>query len=486
VEELPVEELPVEGIPQTRTEAIEADRLDPLASYRDEFVVSPAGPIYLDGNSLGRRPRATAPAVARLLDEWGRDLVGGWDRWADLPVTVGDRIGQLIGAAPGQVVVSDSTTVNLYKLAMAAVDAKADRTVIVGDAEDFPTVRYVLQGIAAERGRRLRLVATDAVEGITASPLPATGPARGPVPPAGAEDFFEAIIGRADHADGAHGPDHTDGADHADHTDGADGADHADHADHADGDIALVCLSAVNYRSGAVADLTSVTDAAHRAGALVLWDLSHAAGAVPVDLDGSGVDLAVGCSYKYLNGGPGAPAWAYVRAGLQASLRQPVWGWWGQRDQFAMGAGYDPVPNIARFLSGTPDVLGTVAVDCGIAPLLAAGMPALWAKTRRLVALLARRTEQLLVPLGARTASPSDPGRRGGHLAISHPDAYNAARLLIERGLVVPDFRAPDVLRLAPVALYTGFVDVWDATEHVASVLTDPAVHLAVPRKRVT
>jgi kynureninase len=151
-----------------------------------------------------------------------------------------------------------------------------------------------------------------------------------------------------------------------------------------------------------------------------------------------------------------------------------------------MGAGYDPVPNIARFLAGTPDVLGTVAVDCGTAPLLAAGMPALWAKTRRLVALLARRTEQLLVPLGARAASPSDPGRRGGHLAVSHPDAYNAARLLIERGLVVPDFRAPDVLRLAPVALYTGFVDVWDATEHVASVLADPAVHLAVPRKRVT
>jgi kynureninase len=478
-----VEEPPVEGIPQTRQEALKADRLDPLASYRDEFVVTPGGPIYLDGNSLGRRPRATSAALARLLDEWGRDLVGGWDRWADLPVTVGDRIGQLIGAAPGQVVVSDSTTVNLYKLAMAAVDAKADRTVIVGDAEDFPTVRYILQGIAAERGRRLRLVATDPVEGIAAPPSPAAGPARGPVFGAGTgtgtgigtgigtEDFFEAIIGRADQADGADGPDRTDGA---------------DHADHADGDIALVCLSAVNYRSGAVVDLASVTDAAHRAGALVLWDLSHAAGAVPVDLDGSGVDLAVGCSYKYLNGGPGAPAWAYVRAGLQASLRQPVWGWWGQRDQFAMGAGYDPVPNIARFLAGTPDVLGTVAVDCGIAPLLAAGMPALWAKTRRLVALLAQRTEQLLVPLGARTASPSDPGRRGGHLAVSHPDAYNAARLLIERGLVVPDFRAPDVLRLAPVALYTGFVDVWDAAEHVASVLADPAVHVAVPRKRVT
>jgi kynureninase len=440
-------------VPETRQEALEADRVDPLASYRDGFVFSAGGPIYLDGNSLGRRPRATEAALNGLLDEWGRDLVGGWDRWADLPVMVGDRIGELVGAAPGQVVVSDSTTVNLYKLAMAAVDARADRPVIVGDAEDFPTVRYVLQGIAAQRGRHLRLVATDPVEGI-AGPSPASGPdalfAAPDAPVTAPGSLFEAL------------------------------------ADDADGGVGLLCLSAVNYRSGAVVDLASVTNAAHRAGALVLWDLSHAAGAVPVDLDGAGADLAVGCSYKYLNGGPGAPAWAYVRAGLQAALRQPVWGWWGQRDQFAMGTEYDPVPNIARFLTGTPDVPGTVAVDCGIAPLRAAGMPALWAKTRRLVGLLSRRAEELLVPLGARTASPSDPGRRGGHLAVSHPDAYNAARLLIERGLVVPDFRAPDVLRLAPVALYTRFVDVWDAAEHIASVLADPAVHVAVPRKRVT
>jgi kynureninase len=434
----------VEGVPQTRQEALDADRLDPLASYRDEFVFDPGGPIYLDGNSLGRQPRATAAALAALLEEWGRDLVGGWDRWADLPVTVGDRIGQLVGAAPGQVVVSDSTTVNLYKLAMAAVDAQAGRPLIIGDAEDFPTVRYVLQGIAAHCRRRLRLVATDPVEGITgASPSGSGGVA-------GSGPFFDAL------------------------NDGTDGG------------VALVCLSAVNYRSGAVVDLASVTAAAHRAGALTLWDLSHAAGAVPVDLDAAGVDLAVGCSYKYLNGGPGAPAWAYVRSGLQASLRQPIWGWWGQRDQFAMGPDYDPQPSMARFLAGTPDVFGTVAVDCGITPLLDAGLPALWAKTRRLVALLARRTEELLVPLGATVASPSGPDRRGGHLAVSHPEAYNAARLLIERGLVVPDFRPPDVLRLAPVALYTRFVDVWDAVGHAASVLADPAVHAVVARKRVT
>jgi kynureninase len=418
----------VDRLPETRQEAIDADLCDPLAPYREEFVVVPGGPVYLDGNSLGRQPRAAGAAIAALLEEWGRDLVGGWDRWMDLPGAVGDRIGRLVGAGPGQVVVSDSTTVNLYKLAGAAVGATAGRRVIVGDANDFPTVRYVLQGTAAREGISLKLLATDPVEGV--SPV--------------------------------------------------------DVADAIDDEVALVCLSGVNYRSGAVVDLAAVTSEAHRAGAMVLWDLSHAAGAVPVELDAAGADLAVGCSYKYLNGGPGAPAWLYVRSDLQERLRQPIWGWWGQRDQFAMGATYDPVPGMYRFLAGTPAVLGMVAVDAGLAPLLSAGIPALWAKARQLVALLSRRAEELLVPLGARVASPADPKRRGGHLGVSHPDAWAAARLLIERGLVVPDFRPPDVLRLAPVALYTGFVDVWDAAERVASVLADPAVHAQVARKRVT
>jgi kynureninase len=418
----------MDGVPTTREEAIEADRLDPLAPYRDEFFFSPQGPIYLDGNSLGRQPLATAAAVEAVSREWRRDLVGGWERWIDLPGAVGDRIGRLIGSAPGQVVVSDSTTVNLYKLAVAAMDASPDRRVIVGDKHDFPTVRYVLQGIAARAGGHIRLLETDPVEGL--------GPA----------DTVDAI----------------------------------------DDDVALVCLSAANYRSGAVVDLPTVTSAAHRAGALTLWDLSHAAGVVPIDLDGAGADLAVGCTYKYLNGGPGAPAWLYVRAGLQAALRQPVWGWWGQRDQFSMGADYDPAEGIDRFLAGTPAVLGIASVDAGIAPLLAAGIPAVWGKAQRLVSLLAQRAEELFVPLGAKIASPSVADRRGGHVAISHPGSLGAARLLIERGLVVPDFRPPDVLRLAPVALYTRFVEVWDAAEWIATVLADPAVHAPVPRKRVT
>ena len=359
----------------------------------------------------------------------GPNLVGGWEHWVELPTAVGDRVGHLVGAAPGQVVISDSTTVNLYKLAVAAIDARAGRPVIVADANDFPTVRYVLQGIAERHQRVLRFIETDPVEGIEAGAL--------------AEVVAD--------------------------------------------DVGLVCLSGVNYRSGAVVDMPAVNHVAQLTGALTLWDLSHAAGAVPVQLDASGADLAVGCGYKYLNGGPGAPSWLYVRAGLQTTLRQPVWGWWGQQDQFAMADAYDPVPDVGRFLAGTPPVAAIVALDAGIAPLLAAGLPAVWEKTRQLVTLLADRSEELLTPLGARRASPARPLRRGGHFAVTHPDAWAATRALVDRGLVVPDFRSPDVIRLAPVALYTGYLDAWDAVERVASVLADPSVRTAaVPRRRIT
>jgi kynureninase len=413
---------------RTRAEAGEADHVDPLARFRDEFLISPGAPIYLDGNSLGRQPRGTAGAIRDLLDEWARDLVGGWERWVEMPAVVGDRVGQLVGAAPGQVIVSDSTTVNLYKLAVAAVDAKADRRVVVGDVHDFPTVRYVLQGIAARQGLELRLMHTDPVEGVEADAI----------------------------------------------------------AEAVDDDVGLVCLSGVNYRSGALVDMQTVDDAARRVGALTLWDLSHAAGVVPLQLDATGADLAVGCGYKYLNGGPGAPSWLYVRAGLKKTLRQPIWGWWGQVDQFAMADAYDPVPTVGRFLAGTPAVVGIVALDAGISPLLAAGIPAIWDKTKYLVGFLADRAKDVLGPLGAVSASPSGPARRGGHFAISHANAWAATRALIERSLVVPDFRAPDVIRLAPVALYTSYVDAWDAIDRIASVLADPYLDAAVPKRRIT
>jgi kynureninase len=287
---------------------------------------------------------------------------------------VGDRIGRLIGAGPEQVVVCDSTTVNLYKLAAADLAARPDRRVILADADDFPTDRYVLQGL---------------------------------------------------------------------------------------------------------------TEAAHRNGALVLWDLCHSAGAIPVGLDEAGADLAVGCTYKYLNGGPGSPAFAYVRRGLQAELRQPVWGWFGQREQFAMGPSYEPETGMGRFLAGTPPVLGLLAVDIAAETLESAGIPALWTKSQQLTAMLVDLVRDWLEPLGATLASPTDPDRRGAHLSVAHPLAWPWCKALIDRRMVIADFRKPDTIRLGPAPLYTRFVDVFDAVQRMAEVLEAGVTDLQ-DRPRVT
>jgi kynureninase len=374
----------------------------------------PGRSIDLDGNSLGRLSHATKGRLAAALDEWGNRLVEGWQNWHHLAGAVGDRLGAtVLGAGPGQVVVTDSTTVNLYKLASAALDARPGRRVIVADREDFPTDRYVLEGLAASRGLELRLVASDPVEGLDAAEL-----------------------------DGA-----------------------------IDDDTALVCVSHVNYRSSAVADMASITDVAHRAGALIAWDLSHSAGAVPLHLDDDGADLAVGCTYKYLNAGPGAPAFLYVRSGLQKALRQPIWGWFGQRDQFAMAQGYDPQPDIRRFLAGTPPVLGLVAVDSGLDLLAEAGSDRLWHKSQALTALVVELFDRWLEPLGCRLASPRDPARRGAHLSIAHADGWRLCRALIELARVIPDFRAPDVIRLGVVPIDTRFVDAWEACDRLRRLL---------------
>src|SRR5919197_3326839 len=316
----------------TRAAAERLDREDPLAGLRDRFRLPPDGTVYLDGNSLGMLPMASVDRVHDVLTrEWGEGLIGSWySGWLTMPQRVGDLLGErLLGAGPGQVLVADSTTVNLYKLAVAGLDARPGRDVLVADRNDFPTDRYVLEGLAAARGLTLRRLDT---------PEPAA-----PSP---------AMVGAA-----------------------------ADHP------TALVALSHVDYRSAAVADLAGVTAAAHAAGALVLWDLCHSAGALPVRLDESGADLAVGCTYKYLNAGPGAPAFLYVRREHQAGLRQPIWGWFGQRDQFAMGQGYDPAPGTTRFLVGTPPVLGLDLVDEGVRLLAEAGSDPLRGKGMALTPL---------------------------------------------------------------------------------------------------
>jgi kynureninase len=396
-----------------RAQAEKLDAADPLAGYRERFWLEDPALIYLNGNSLGALPRATVARMETIYrQEWGRALARSWDHWVDLPAGAGDVVGELVGAAPGQVIVTDNTTVNLYKLASAALDARPGRRVIVTDHDNFPSDRYVLAGLAAQRGAELRMLATDINQGL--------GP-----------DLVRAAV---------------------------------------DEDTALVSLSHVAYRSGALADMPAITGIVQAAGALMLWDLCHSAGAVPVDLDGCDVDLAVGCTYKYLNAGPGAPAFAYVASRLAEVLRQPIWGWFSQRDQFAMGPAYDPAPGMAKFMTGTPSIPGTAAVQEGARLLLEAGIEPMRAKSVRLTGYLIELADAWLVPLGCTIATPREPGRRGGHVSLCHPGAERIVDRLAARG-VITDYRTPDRFRFGLPALTTRFTDVWDAAQAARNLI---------------
>jgi len=390
------------------------DAADPLLRFRERFVNRHPDRIYLDGNSLGRLSVDVRDALAAAADDWGERVVEGWPDWIELPVRVGDRLARVVlGARPGEVLVADSVTVNLYKLAHAAADHRDGP--IVTDAGNFPTDRYVLESVARQTGR----------------------------------DYVEApsVDAAVDAAAGG-----------------------------------VLVLSLVDYRSGALLDLPAVTGATD---ALVIWDLSHAAGAVEVEL--SPADLAVGCTYKYLNAGPGAPAFLYVRRELQSELRSPIQGWFGRRDQFAMGPGYEPADGIERFLAGTPSILGIRALEASLALLDEATMPAIAAKGRDLTIMAIELADAWLAPLGFEVATPRESARRGAHVALRHPDAWPIDRALIERAGVVPDFRAPDVLRLGFSPLTTSFTDVWDAFDRLRS-LVERGEHkaFAAERRRVT
>ncbi|MBV9818008.1 MAG: kynureninase [Solirubrobacterales bacterium] len=394
----------------------ELDAADPLRAFQDRFRPLPPGLINLDGNSLGQLPADTPVRIAHLLErEWGERLIRAWEeRWTELPLQVGDRLGEhLLGAAPRTTVIADSTTVCFYKLAAAALQVRPDRPEIITDSSNFPTDRYVLEGLAAAHGRRITWIEPD--------------PQAGPTP----DQVADVISDRT----------------------------------------ALVTLSHVDYRSAHIADLERITATAHDAGALVLWDLSHSAGALPVGLDDHHVDLAVGCTYKYLNGGPGAPAFLYVREALQAGLRQPIWGWWGRRDRFGMAAGYDAAPGLTGMLSGTPPVLGLTASAAGIDLSIEAGIDAIRAKSTRLTEYAIALTDARLASHGVDVGSPRDPDRRGSHVALVHPRARDLARQLIDREVLV-DFREPDVIRLGLSPLTTSFTHVHDALERLHDILT--------------
>jgi kynureninase len=397
--------------------ALDAD--DPLAACRDEFIL-PAGVIaYLDGNSLGRPLKATRERLAGLVDhEWGERLIRAWDEaWMDRPLVLGDQLGRVVlGAAAGQVMIGDSTTVMLYKLTRAALNARPGRTEIIADTENFPTDRYILDAIARETGRAIRWIEPDPAAGVRLAEV-------------------EALL--------------------SDRT-------------------ALVLLSHVAYKSAYIADMPGITAAAHQSGAIAAWDLCHTAGAIEVALDASDADLAAGCSYKYLNGGPGAPAFGYVARRLQNELVQPITGWMGHDDPFAMGPGYVPAPGIRRFISGTPPILGMAPLQDMVNLIEKAGLPAIRAKSVALTEYAIRVTDEALAPLGVTVASPRDPAVRGGHVTLEHPRMNEAVERLWRRG-IIPDFRPPQGLRVGLSPLSTSFTELATALAHLRQILEDGA-----------
>jgi kynureninase len=398
------------------TERARAERLDaedPLAGFRERFVIEDEATIYLDGNSLGRLPRATRERTNALLDQWGGELVSAWEKWIELPERVGDLLGAaVLDAKPGETIVSDSTTLNLFKLAGALLAERPGR--IVGDAGDFPTNRYVLGGVAELYGRPLQLTRDGLAEVLTSGE-----------------------------------------------------------------EIALVCLSQVDYRTGELLDTTKVEALSP---APVIWDLSHSAGIARPE----GIRYAVGATYKYLNGGPGAPAFLYVREDSLSPLVSPIKGWFGHEDQFGMGEDYEPARGVRRFLTGTPNVPALVAIEEGVRVVADAGIDRLRAKAEALTSYAVELHDAWLAPLGFELWSPLDPARRGAHVSVRHDQAWPICRALIERARVIPDFREPDVIRLGLAPLYTRFIDVHEALNRLRALVERGDYDGAIPRARVT
>jgi len=402
-----------------RQRAADLDAADPLARLREAFVHSDAVASYLDGNSLGRPVAGTGSSLAEFVDgAWGERLIRSWDeRWMTLPTELGDRIGRIcLGAAAGQTVVGDSTSVLLYKLAHAALTSQLasepTRTELIACADDFPTDRFVIEGLASQLGLTVRWLPVAAGGGVTLAQV------------------HEQLSART----------------------------------------ALVLLSHVSYRSAWIADMAGITAAAHAAGALVLWDLCHAVGALELDLDALEVDLAVGCTYKYLNGGPGAPAFGYVAARLHDRLRQPIQGWMGAADPFAMGERYEPASGIRRFISGTPPILGMLPMAAMLDLLEQAGMAAVRAKSVALTGFAVEVYDALLAPYGVALASPRDAALRGGHVTLDHERFREVTARLWQRG-VIPDFRPPHGLRVGLSPLSTSFAEVLTGLEAAAEEL---------------
>lgn len=400
------------------TYAYSLDAKDELALFRDRFISKDPNLIYLDGNSLGRLPRATTGRLQTVVEqEWGDRLIRGWgEGWFDMSQRVGDKIAKIIGAQPGEVIVADSTTVNLYKLALAALMAQPNRSKIVTDDLNFPSDLYVMQGLVKMNPKRM-LHVVNSPDQIHGSP-----------------NAIRAAL---------------------------------------DENTALLTLSHTTFKSGYTYDLMAVSALAHEVGALTLWDFSHSAGSVPINVTEAKVDLAVGCCYKYLNGGPGAPAFLYVRKNLQERLQNPITGWFSQQNMFGFELDYQPVNNIRRFTVGTPAVLSLAAVEVGVDMIIEAGMDKIRAKSVQQTEYFIALYNQILKPLGFRLNTPTDPALRGSHVSIGHDDGWRIDQAFIHDANVIPDFRTPDNIRLGFAPLYISFVDIHTAVMRLRNVVTD-------------
>ena len=422
---------------RTRAEALDA--ADPLAEYRHQFHIGDPEVCYLDGNSLGRLPLATVPALTDVVTrEWGDELVDGWAHWIDEAQTTGDLLGRAaLGAAAGQTLVQDTTSANFYQLCSAAIAARPGRRRVLIDSANFPTDRYILAGIARSLGLELVVLDNDESGGIrVASDRERISP--------------QAL------------------------------------AEHLDDDVALVTLQVVQYRSGALQDVPGITDLVRSHGALTVWDASHAVGSIDLRFDEWGVDLAVGCTYKYVNSGPGAPGWLYVNAARQAELHVPIQGWFANRDQFAMGPAFVPADGIRRFQIATPPVIGLRAVRVATQMIERAGMTAISAKARQGTELMIALFDAWLEPLGFTLLTPRDPAQRGGHITIGHPDAKQIAAAMRVLTKTIPDYRVPDSIRLAISPLPTSYTEVWDGFDRLRGLVDSGRYREVAATGRVT
>jgi kynureninase len=411
--------------------AIEMDRNDPLRYCREKFVYKDQELIYLDGNSLGRLAYSTSDRIREVVEEeWGKRLIRSWNEgWFYSTRRIGDKIASLVGAEPGEVIVSDSTSINLFKLLLAGLEIQPDRAKIVSDEFNFPSDLYVLQGCISLMGNRHILDLVKSRDGISIDD----------------DAFFNSI----------------------------------------DRQTAIVTLSHVAFKSGFLYNAQGITEHAHQQGALVIWDLCHSVGVVPIKLDRWNVDMAVGCTYKYLNGGPGSPAFLYIRRDLQNCLLSPITGWFSQESPFSFDLNYRPTEGITRFLVSSPPMISMLAIEPAIDIISEAGVERIRQKSVKLTSYLVYLVDTILVPLGFTLGSPRDASKRGSHISLRHPEGYRINRALIEEMSVLPDFREPDNIRLGLAPLYTSFIEVWEAVDRIRRVIVENR-YLKYPTDRLT